>query len=141
MEWQPARLVKAREEKGLSQGRLARLLKVSQPAVSAWESGESEPSGKHLVRLAQVLGKPERYFYGLDDETGGSETVGHHEGRASEGQESLPVAAMPEPTTPDWNPPPAEGSAPTIEEILREIRDLKRRMDDLERGMGGKGRK
>ena len=45
-----------REEKGLSQKRIAELMSVSQQAVARWESGEVNPRADILPRLARVLG-------------------------------------------------------------------------------------
>lgn len=45
----------ARIAKKLSQGQVARHLKVSQPSVSAWESGDAFPAVPMLTPLAQLL--------------------------------------------------------------------------------------
>jgi transcriptional regulator with XRE-family HTH domain len=45
----------SRESKGISQGELARRLGVSQPSVSDWENGKSEPSVDNLRALAVEL--------------------------------------------------------------------------------------
>ena len=45
-----------RIEKGISQGALARLLKVTQGSVSQWEKGTTSPKVSTLPRLAAALG-------------------------------------------------------------------------------------
>lgn len=44
-----------REEKNISQNRLAELLDVDRSAVAHWESGDRIPSTKFLLKLAEVL--------------------------------------------------------------------------------------
>ncbi|HIV86779.1 MAG TPA: helix-turn-helix domain-containing protein [Candidatus Pygmaiobacter gallistercoris] len=46
----------AREQQGLSQEEIAEKLRVSRQAVSRWETGQSEPSPKNLLQLAELLG-------------------------------------------------------------------------------------
>ena len=46
----------ARERAGISQKELAVSMGVAQPTVSNWESGEREPMGKNLAKLAGLLG-------------------------------------------------------------------------------------
>lgn len=50
------RLTKARELRSLSQTNLAERLGVTRTAVSHWEAGRSNPSTKHLEKIANVLG-------------------------------------------------------------------------------------
>ena len=45
-----------RTERKLSQEYIAEQLGVSRQAVSKWETGQSEPTAKNLVELAQLLG-------------------------------------------------------------------------------------
>ncbi|MCX8003345.1 MAG: helix-turn-helix domain-containing protein [Burkholderiaceae bacterium] len=51
-----ARIARARLVAGLSQDGLARTLKITRPAVSLWETGQTTPSQRHLVDIARVLG-------------------------------------------------------------------------------------
>ena len=44
-----------RKEKGLSQGRLAKLVQVSQPFIAEIESGRKKPSVDVLMRICAVL--------------------------------------------------------------------------------------
>ena len=44
-----------RRKKGLSQMALAEMLKVSQGAISQWESGTTKPSLKHLLMLSSIF--------------------------------------------------------------------------------------
>lgn len=53
----------AREAKGFSQTRLAKLLKMSQPTLSKVESGESALSDELVARLAEVLDVPTSLFF------------------------------------------------------------------------------
>lgn len=46
----------AREQKGLSQAEVSRLVGVSKTAVSKWEKGESAPTRKRASKVAKVLG-------------------------------------------------------------------------------------
>lgn len=57
----------ARTNVGLSQKEIAITLGVSVPTVSDWESGKKFPSGKNLVRLAQVLHTTTDFLLGCDD--------------------------------------------------------------------------
>ncbi len=52
-----AKLVKARNEQGLTQGELAKMLETKQPAIARMESGlVSEVSLDFLARVALILG-------------------------------------------------------------------------------------
>lgn len=66
--WKPERLTEARESRGLTRAGLAKALGVSKSAVTQWEKGVTAPRGSHLARLAQVLGKPAGWFYGVEEE-------------------------------------------------------------------------
>ncbi len=52
-----------REHRGLTVSELARRARISHPSVFRWETGEREPRGKNLDRLARALGLtvPELY--------------------------------------------------------------------------------
>lgn len=45
------KLIQLRLEKGISQTKLAQELEVSQPAYNKWESDQSAPSSKNLIRI------------------------------------------------------------------------------------------
>lgn len=49
------RIQARRKELGMTQGQLARQLKVTASAASLWERGVSAPAGKHLRLLASIL--------------------------------------------------------------------------------------
>lgn len=44
-----------REEKEITQTELAKIIDVSQPSVSAWESGENEPKASYILKLAKFF--------------------------------------------------------------------------------------
>jgi transcriptional regulator with XRE-family HTH domain len=56
VEWTRAELKRRRGAKGLSQQELADALGVSRRAVTNWETGRAEPSGRYLQALDRVLG-------------------------------------------------------------------------------------
>lgn len=56
MNWN-ARLKKAREEAGITKSELARLVSVSPPTVTDWESGAIKKiDGENLLRAADAVG-------------------------------------------------------------------------------------
>jgi transcriptional regulator with XRE-family HTH domain len=63
------RIRQAREEARLTQRQMAKLLAVSQSAISDIERGRVQISAKDLARFAKILGKPIAYFYPSDSET------------------------------------------------------------------------
>ncbi len=52
----PQKIKTLRIRQGLSQQELARLLGISDRAISKWELGYSQPSANHLIALAQIFG-------------------------------------------------------------------------------------
>lgn len=62
------RIKKLRENKGLEQLDLASMLGYkSQSTISKWESGTNLPTGKNMIKLAQIFGVTSDYI--LDGET------------------------------------------------------------------------
>lgn len=57
----------ARINANLSQKEIAITLGVSVPTVSDWESGKKFPSGKNLIKLAQVLRTTTDFLLGCED--------------------------------------------------------------------------
>ena len=57
---------KLREQKGLSQAELARLLGITRSSVNAWEMGISVPSTQYIVDLAGVFDICTDYLLGVD---------------------------------------------------------------------------
>ena len=57
---------KLREQKGLSQAELARLLGITRSSVNAWEMGISVPSTQYIVVLAGVFDISTDYLLGVD---------------------------------------------------------------------------
>ena len=56
---------KLREQKGLSQAELARLLGITRSSVNAWEMGISVPSTQYIVDLAGVFDISTDYLLGV----------------------------------------------------------------------------
>ena len=54
--WRPERLAEARTAAGLTQGKLADLVGVSEHTIRGWERGRSAPTAHHLARLVDALG-------------------------------------------------------------------------------------
>jgi len=62
----PRRLTFARERRGLTKSKLALVLKVDLRSISAWESGEFQPSTSSVESLAAQLRFPLEFFFGDD---------------------------------------------------------------------------
>lgn len=54
-----------REEKGLTQAGLAKLLGITRSSVNAWELGISVPSTQYLVELADIFKVSADYLLGI----------------------------------------------------------------------------
>lgn len=65
------KLVYLRREKGLSQLKLAEMMKVSRQAISRWETGAAVPSSENLKYLRDLYGVSLDYL--LDDSADASE--------------------------------------------------------------------
>ena len=52
----PIKIKELRKSKGYSQTQLAQKLRISQGAVSQWETGETVPSAGQLVSIADIFG-------------------------------------------------------------------------------------
>ena len=63
-------LIECRQEKGITQAELAKIINKTPTAVASWEQGISLPSVQMLYRLAAYYGKSLEYMYGdrKDDE-------------------------------------------------------------------------
>lgn len=60
----------ARIKAGIAQGDLAKMLDVTQGAVSQWELGITKPSICYLPKIASILGTTvDDLIGGIDDET------------------------------------------------------------------------
>ena len=64
----PSRLHRARRESGLTQEEVAERTGVARNTVSRYELGRQAPSGRALLRLAAIYGKPMEWFFGEEDE-------------------------------------------------------------------------
>jgi transcriptional regulator with XRE-family HTH domain len=60
------RLRQARRDAGYSQEQLGERLHLSDRAVRSWETGEKGPRLKRLRQIAEVLGKPLQWFFGVE---------------------------------------------------------------------------
>ena len=63
---EPQKIKALRIRQGLSQQKLARLMGISDRAVSKWELGYSQPSANHLIALTQILGVNMEDFLSTD---------------------------------------------------------------------------
>jgi transcriptional regulator with XRE-family HTH domain len=62
----PARIRRARKDRGLTQVTLAASLGTSQGVVSAWETGERTPTVEGLASLATTLGVSADWLLGIE---------------------------------------------------------------------------
>lgn len=70
------RLKNAREQRGFSQGEVARALGVSRPAYGQWETGAVTPGLAKIRRLSEILGAtPEHLALGISATRGADEDV------------------------------------------------------------------
>lgn len=63
----PEKIKDLREEKGISQEKLADQLGISHGIISFWENGKREPKLSNLILLAQYFGVSIDYLAGLED--------------------------------------------------------------------------
>lgn len=61
------RLKGLREEKGLSQEKLAKLLGIAHGAISFWELGKRVPSFENAIIIAKFFNVSLEYLAGLED--------------------------------------------------------------------------
>jgi Zn-dependent peptidase ImmA (M78 family)/transcriptional regulator with XRE-family HTH domain len=61
--FEPQRLTLARQRRAMTITDLARAVRVTPQTISAYERGKTEPATTTVLRLANVLGFPEQYFY------------------------------------------------------------------------------
>ncbi len=61
------RLKELREEKGLLQADLAKILNVSKSAVSGWEVGRNQPNYDMLITIAQFFEVSTDYIIGKEN--------------------------------------------------------------------------
>jgi len=71
------KIQQAREEKGLSQEQLARMIGCSQSALSNYEKGKRRLYLSHLEKLAEALEKPIEYFMESKTEDQSENIFGH----------------------------------------------------------------
>lgn len=69
-----SRIVVLRAEAGLTQQQLAEQLDTSQRTVAAWEAGDSIPRKTMQVKIAQLFGLPNDYFFDLNPDAMGSDS-------------------------------------------------------------------
>lgn len=65
----------AREEAGLTQGQLAKLLDVSRPTVSEIEAGRRKVSAGELSKMADLFSVSTEWLLGRDDSAGMSQDL------------------------------------------------------------------
>lgn len=61
------RLKELREEKGVTQQDIGKLVNTSKMAISHWEKGHSEPSIAQLISLSNYFGVTVDYLVGKTD--------------------------------------------------------------------------
>lgn len=61
------RLKKMREEKGLTQEELGKIINVSKPSISRYEAGTNEPNNETLKKLANFFDVSLDYLMGYSD--------------------------------------------------------------------------
>lgn len=61
------RLKELRLDKHLSQTELAKILEVSQSAITKWECGRTEPTASALIKLSGYFGVSTDFLLGLKD--------------------------------------------------------------------------
>ena len=64
------RLLELRNEKGLSQRELARIMNVSQGTYNNWENANTQPSIEQLISLANFFEVSVDYLIGRTDDIG-----------------------------------------------------------------------
>ena len=62
------RIKELREEKKLSQTKLAEIIQTSQRNIGRWENNENEPSYSQIIKLADFFGCSIDYLVGRDDD-------------------------------------------------------------------------
>ncbi len=55
-----------REQKGLTQSELARIIGITRSSVNAWEMGISVPSTQYIVELANIFKVSSDFLLGLE---------------------------------------------------------------------------
>jgi len=58
------RIKELREERQLSQNKLAQVIGVSQKAIDYWERGVNEPKASYIIKLADYFGVSADYLLG-----------------------------------------------------------------------------
>ncbi len=98
-----SRIRRLREEKGLTQVEMARLLSIRHSTVSQWETGKRTPDYATLRRLAEFFGVPLSHLLDEDQPLGGAARAG-----------APPPADMPPNVWPvlDWRPVAVYGRIP-----------------------------
>ena len=90
----PARLVIARQRRGWTKKMLSDLADLTVKTLSAYESGDSIPTDDSLSRVAASLGFPEAFFYGPDVEAPTDENASFRSfSRMTAGQRNAALAA------------------------------------------------
>jgi transcriptional regulator with XRE-family HTH domain len=104
-----------REKLNLNQSQLAELVGVSPQAVQQWEAGATQPRGKRLNKIAQVLRLPPALMHcGIPPEAamqGGKASGGSRSARSGE-----PLKGAPE--------KPASNNDPLIDQVIEAMRRM-----------------
>jgi transcriptional regulator with XRE-family HTH domain len=106
-----------REKLNLNQSQLAELVGVSPQAVQQWEAGATQPRGKRLNKIAQVLKLPPALtHFGIPSEVAATMQEGKAFGESTEARsgESLKAAAE----------RPASNNDPLINQVIEAMRRM-----------------
>jgi len=114
-----------REKLDLNQSQLAKLVGVSPQAVQQWEAGVTQPRGKRLNKIAQVLKLPPAlmHFGTLPEKPGAAGTIQETAGTAPA------TPASPKPA--EKNPDPSESAAESPDSkdaLIKEVINAMQRM-------------
>jgi HTH-type transcriptional regulator, cell division transcriptional repressor len=109
-----------REKLNLNQSQLAERVGVSPQAVQQWESGTTQPRGKRLNKIAEVLKLPPAllHFGGLPAEPKAEVKPAGTEETIAGTQETTPAAPQPEGETPAEPSKDAAESPPSSNDAL-----------------------
>lgn len=106
-----------REKLNLNQSQLAELVGVSPQAVQQWEAGATQPRGKRLNKIAQVLRLPPALMhFGIPSEAPAAMQDGKASGGSRSARSGEPLKGAPE--------KPASNNDPLINQVIEAMRRM-----------------